>query len=77
MNNSLSAEMMKLLAAVGVHRPRLDFYALRHRFETVGGEAHDLAAEDHVMGHVRGDMASVYRERPGRCTASSGGLSGP
>ncbi len=46
-----------------MHRPGLNFYALRHTFETVGGESRDQVAVDHVMGHAREDMASVYREK--------------
>jgi integrase len=59
--NPLSAETRKLLDALGI-RGR-NFYALRHVFETVAGESGDQAAVDHVMGHAREDMASVYRER--------------
>ena len=40
-----------------------NFYALRHTFETIGGDAKDQVAVDHIMGHARDDMASVYRER--------------
>jgi len=40
-----------------------NFYALRHTFETIGGEAKDQVAVDYIMGHARDDMASVYRER--------------
>jgi hypothetical protein len=31
---------------------------LRHVFETIGGESRDRAAVDHIMGHVRKDMAA-------------------
>lgn len=61
-NNPLSAEMRKLLDALGINGRR-NFYALRHTFETIGGEAKDQVAVDHIMGHARDDMASVYRER--------------
>jgi len=54
--------MRKLLDAVGNNGNR-NFYALRHTFETVGGEAKDEVAVDHMMGHVRDEMASVYWER--------------
>jgi integrase len=40
-----------------------NFYALRHTFETIGGEAKDQVAVDAIMGHARDDMASLYRER--------------
>ena len=62
-DNPVSKEMAKLLNELGIRRPGLNFYALRHTFETVGGEARDQVAVDHVMGHAREDMASVYRER--------------
>ncbi len=63
-NNPLSAEVRKLLDSLGVNGRR-NFYALRHTFETIAGETRDQAAVDHVMGHAREDMASVYRERIG------------
>lgn len=58
----LSKEMRKLLDALKLTGNR-NFYALRHTFETIGGEAKDQVAVDHIMGHTRDDMASVYRER--------------
>ena len=64
-DNPVSKETAKLLKPLGLQRPGLNFYALRHTFETVGGEARDQVAVDHVMGHAREDMASVYRERVG------------
>jgi integrase len=56
-------ETAKLLKALGLKRPGLGFYTLRHVMETVGGEAKDQVALDHLMGHARDDMASVYRKR--------------
>jgi integrase len=61
-DNPISKEMRKLLDALGISGKR-NFYALRHTFETIGGEAKDQVAVDHIMGHARDDMASVYRER--------------
>lgn len=61
-DNPLSKEMRKLLDGLGIGGNR-NFYALRHTFETIGGEAKDQVAVDAVMGHIRDDMASVYRER--------------
>ncbi|MDY3553258.1 site-specific integrase [Gemmata sp. JC717] len=58
----ISNEMRKLLNALGIGGKR-NFYALRHTFETIGGEAKDQVAVDHIMGHARDDMASQYRER--------------
>jgi integrase len=61
-DNPVSKEMRKLLDALGWGGNR-NFYALRHTFETIGGEAKDQIAVDHIMGHARDDMASAYRER--------------
>jgi integrase len=61
--NPLSTVMVVALARAGIGRSGLNFYALRHTFETVGGESRDQAAVDLIVGHVREDMASVYRER--------------
>ena len=62
-DSPVSNEMTKLLKDLKLHRPGLGFYALRHTFETIAGESRDQIAVDHIMGHVRDDMASVYRER--------------
>jgi integrase len=61
-NNPVSKEMRKHLNALGIKGSR-NFYALRHVFETIGGESRDQVAVDHIMGHSRNDMASAYRER--------------
>jgi integrase len=61
--DSVGWEFRKLLQRLELKRPRISFYALRHTFETIGGETKDQIAVDHVMGHAREDMASVYRER--------------
>jgi integrase len=62
-DSPVSKETAKLLKGLGLHREGLNFYALRHTFETIGGESRDQVAVDHIMGHARDDMASVYRER--------------
>ena len=46
-----------------LYRKGRTFYSLRHTFETIGGESRDQVAVDHIMGHARDDMASLYRER--------------
>ncbi len=61
--NPVTFEMARLLKKVGVHRPGVNFYALRHTFETIGGETGDQVAVDSIMGHAQDDMASVHRER--------------
>jgi integrase len=62
-DNPLSKELAKILKELKMYRPGLNFYALRHTFETIGRESRDQVAVDHIMRHVRDDMASVYRER--------------
>lgn len=61
--NPISAEFRKLLVAQKLYREGLGFYAIRHTFETIAGASRDQVAVDHIMGHARDDMASVYRER--------------
>jgi integrase len=62
-DSPITKETDKLLVAAGMKRPGLSFYTLRHTFATVAGESRDQVAVDHIMGHARDDMASVYRER--------------
>jgi integrase len=61
-DNPISKEMRELLNSLKIDGYR-NFYALRHTFETIGGECKDQVAVDAIMGHVRDDMASHYRER--------------
>ncbi len=61
--NPVSQEFRKLLDTLKLHRPGLGFYALRHTFETIGGESRDQVAVSHIMGHADASMAGVYRER--------------
>lgn len=61
-DNPVSKETRKLLKALGINGHR-NFYALRHTLETVGGEAKDQIAVDALMGHIREDMGTVYREK--------------
>jgi integrase len=46
-----------------LRRPGRSFYALRHTFETIGGESRDQVAVDAIMGHVDSSMAGHYRQR--------------
>jgi integrase len=62
-DNPITKEMAKVLNEIRVQRKGVNFYALRHTFETVGGETRDQVAVNSIMGHCETDMASVYRER--------------
>ena len=62
-DDATGKQFKRLMSAVGIEKPGLNFGALRHTFETIGGECKDQVAVDSLMGHSRGDMASVYRER--------------
>jgi integrase len=61
-NVPVSAEFRKILDATGLHKDGRGFYALRHVAETIGGGVKDQVALDLLMGHVRDDMSSHYRE---------------
>jgi integrase len=61
--DAVCGEFIKLLRVLGLKRPKLGFYALRHTFRTVADAAKDQPAADFIMGHVSESMASVYRER--------------
>ncbi len=52
-----------ILRQLNLKRLGLNFYALRHTFETIGGESKDQVAVNAIMGHVDNSMAGVYRER--------------
>jgi integrase len=63
-DSPISNEMGKLLRKLGLHRPGLGFYALRHTFQTVGQKTLDKDAVRYIMGHVDDarDMGAVYNE---------------
>lgn len=63
--NPLSRETAELLKEIGIARPGLNYYALRHTFATIAGESRDQVAVNAVMGHVDDTMAGNYRERIG------------
>jgi integrase len=48
--------------AAGVYKNGRSFSALRKTFRTVASEHLDEPAADLIMGHSRGDMASIYRQ---------------
>lgn len=51
--------------AAKIYRRGIGFYALRHTFETIGGESLDQVAVNAIMAHVDNSMAAEYRERIG------------
>ncbi len=55
-----------MVKALGLHRPGLAFYGLRHAFETIGKKARDKDAVRAIMGHAEdaNDMSAVYDEEP-------------
>ena len=61
--DSIGKKYGKLLKRLGIKRRGLNFYAIRHTFETIGGESRDQVAVNAIMGHVDSTMAGVYRER--------------
>ena len=62
--DSVNLQFGKLLTDLGLKRPGLGFYALRHTHRTISDEVGDRAACDLIMGHEPpGDMAVAYRER--------------
>ena len=62
-NDAVTIICRELLAKLGLKRPGRNFYALRHTFETIGGESIDQVAVNYIMGHEDQSMAAVYRER--------------
>jgi len=61
--DNVSKEFTKLLKRLNLKRDKVNFYALRHTFETIGGESRDQVATNAIMGHVDQSMAGAYRER--------------
>jgi len=63
----ITHEFTKLLNQLDIKRPGLNFYALRHTFQTIGEQRQDLVAVQSIMGHApaSNDMSSVYREEVG------------
>ena len=60
----LSGEFAKVLDALGIRRKGVNFYALRHTFQTIGQKSRDKDAVKAIMGHAESanDMSEVYNE---------------
>jgi integrase len=61
-DNPVAKSFKVLLTNLGINSRR-GFYALRHGFETIGGDLGDQVAVNHIMGHADQSMAGHYRER--------------
>lgn len=61
--NPVSVAARKLMKSVGIDRPGLGFYTLRHIFRTIADDCRDPVATNLVMGHCDDTMGAVYRER--------------
>ena len=53
----------RMLARLGIKRPGVNFYAMRHSFRTIADELPDVPAIDKLMGHTRDGIAAAYVER--------------
>ena len=64
-DDAIAKATAKLLTTTNFRRVGLGFYALRHVFETIGGETADQVAVNFIMGHAprSDDMSAKYRER--------------
>jgi integrase len=60
--DAISKEFDKLLIRLGIKRPGLAFYALRHSFRTVADETLDQPATRLIMGHIDAGIDDQYRE---------------
>jgi integrase len=60
--DAVAKQFGSLLKKLDINGKR-NFYALRHTFQTIGGESKDPDAVSAIMGHVDSSMAGVYRER--------------
>jgi integrase len=60
--DDLGRSFSDLLFRLNMKRDGLNFYALRHGFETVSSACLDQVAVNSCMGHVDSTMSGVYRE---------------
>ncbi len=60
-DDGISKATANLLKELGLKKPGLSFYSLRHTFETIAGGSRDQVAVDAIMGHIDSSMAATYR----------------
>ncbi len=58
--DSVALAFTKLLNAAGLKQDGVNFYSLRHTFETVAGATHDQPAVDRIMGHSDPHVRGQY-----------------
>jgi integrase len=58
--DSVAMAFGKLLRTKGIKKKGVNFYSLRHTFETVAGGAGDQPAVDRVMGHIDDHVRANY-----------------
>lgn len=62
-STAITNEFRKVLDKLGLYRPGLSFYTLRHVFQTIADEAGDYIATRRIMGHADNSISDAYRER--------------
>ena len=60
-NDEVGKMFAKHLQSLGIKRPGVGFYVLRHLVQTIGEETGDLPAVASIMGHTDQTMADNYR----------------
>ena len=54
----------RLAKRLKIHRPGVNFYQLRHLFQTIGDETGDFIAVSFLMGHSEKSISDDYRNTP-------------
>ncbi len=63
--DALHARFASLLKSLGLKRPGIGFYTLRHTFRTWADESHDQHAIHRIMGHAIPGMSGIYVQEIG------------